>query len=339
MSNDPIGFPAPLGVPPRYEPARAEPQRLSSRPPAPQKPRIWLHFLLFGLTLLSMQATAMFFNWGAARPPGQSLAELAAYQALPLLAILMVHELGHYVAARLHRVPASPPFFIPFPLLSLFGTMGALITMNDRIRSRKALLDIGAAGPLAGMLVAVPVLCVGLSWSTVQPNATDSYWQEGQSILYWLLKRLVLGPIPADHDVFVHPMAFAGWGGLFLTMINLLPWGQLDGGHIAYALFGEQQNAFAKWIRRGLLLAFVYNLYALVLPVVLHQSTQTLGDAVGNSLFWLFWYAITGAMARFAGSDHPPFEPGPLGLPRKLIAAFCLLLFILLFLPTPMAVY
>jgi membrane-associated protease RseP (regulator of RpoE activity) len=339
MSNDPVGFPVPLGAPPRFEPAHSEPRRVSSRPPAPQKPRIWLHFVLFGLTLLSMQATAMFFNSGAARPAGQSLAELAAYQALPLLAILMVHELGHYVAARLHRVPASPPFFIPFPVLSLFGTMGALITMNDRIRSRKALLDIGAAGPLAGMLVAVPVLCVGLSWSTVQPNATENYWQEGQSILYWLLKRLVLGPIPADHDVFVHPMAFAGWGGLFLTMINLLPWGQLDGGHIAYALFGEQQNAFAKWVRRALLLAFAYNLYALVLPVVLHQSTQSLGDAVGNSLFWLFWYAITGAMARFAGSDHPPFEPGPLGLPRKLIAASCLLLFILLFLPTPLAIY
>jgi membrane-associated protease RseP (regulator of RpoE activity) len=339
MSNDPLAsFPAPLGAPPRYEPERSR-LRPSSVPPEPQKPRLWLHFLLFGLTLVSMQATAMFFNQTAERAPGQTLGQLAAYQALPLLTILLVHELGHYIAARLHGVPASPPFFLPLPILSMFGTVGAVITMNDRIRSRKALLDIGAAGPLAGLVVAIPVLCVGLSLSTIIPRSTTDYWQEGQSILYWLLKRLVLGPIPADHDVFIHPMAFAGWGGLFLTMINLLPWGQLDGGHIAYALFGSQQNKMAKWVRRGLLVAFAYNLYALVLPVVLHRSHQTIGEALGNSAFWLFWYAITGVMARFAGEDHPPFEPAPLGLGRKLLAGLCLLLFVLLFLPTPIATY
>ncbi len=314
-------------------------QRPGSLPPQPYRPRLWLHALLFALTLASMQVTAMVMNDGAPLARGQTLFQLAAYQALPLLAILLVHELGHYVAARLHGVPASPPFFLPLPLLSPFGTAGALITMNDRIRSRKALLDIGAAGPLAGLVVTIPVLCIGLAMSTVEPRSTTGYWQEGQSLMYWLLKRLVLGPIPADHDVFMHPMAFAGWGGLFLTMINLLPWGQLDGGHIAFALFGGKQNAFAKWVRRGLLLAFAYNLYALVLPVLQHRSPQALGDAVGNSLFWLFWYAITGVMARFAGSDHPPFEPGPLGPGRKVLAVACLLLFVLLFLPTPLAVY
>jgi membrane-associated protease RseP (regulator of RpoE activity) len=339
MSNDPIGFPAPLGVPPRYEPARLEPQRLSSRPPAPQRTRAWLHLVLFGLTLLSMQATSMMYNQGGERAAGTTLMRFAAYQALPLLGILLVHELGHYVASLIHRVPASPPYFLPLPFVSLFGTLGALITMNDRIRSRKALLDIGAAGPIAGMLVAIPVLCIGLSMSTVQPRSLPPYTQEGQSILYWLLKRAVLGPIPADHDVFLHPMAFAGWGGFFLTMINLLPWGQLDGGHIAYALLGERQHRIATWVRRGLLLAFTYNLYALVLPVVLQQSQQGLGMAIGNSMFWLVWYGITGAMARFAGADHPPFEPAPLDLGRKLIAVACLVLFVLLFLPTPLASY
>jgi membrane-associated protease RseP (regulator of RpoE activity) len=339
MSNHPVGFPAPLGVPPRFEPAPSEPPRFGSRPPAPHKPRLWLHFLLFGLTLVSMQATSMMINQGGERQAGTTLMRFAAYQALPLLGILLVHELGHYVASRIHRVPASPPYFLPLPFVSLFGTLGALITMNDRIRSRKALLDIGAAGPIAGMLVAVPVLCVGLSMSTVEPRSLTEYTQEGQSILYWLLKRLVLGPIPADHDVVLHPMAFAGWGGFFLTMINLLPWGQLDGGHIAYALLGNRQHRIATWVRRGLLLAFGYNLYSLVLPVLLHRSQQSLGMAIGNSMFWLFWYAITGAMARFAGADHPPFEPAPLDLGRKSIAVACLVLFVLLFLPTPLASY
>lgn len=338
MSHDPLaGFPAPLGAPPRFEPQRFEPRR-SSFPPAPRKPRIWLHFALFVLTLASMQATSMMINAGS-QPPQQTLASWAAYQALPLLGILLVHELGHYIASRIHGVPASPPYFLPLPFVSLFGTLGALITMDDRIRSRKALLDIGAAGPLAGMIVAVPVLCIGLSMSTVEPRSLTDYTQEGQSILYWLLKRVVLGPIPADHDVFLHPMAFAGWGGFFLTMINLLPWGQLDGGHIAYALLGNRQHRIATWVRRGLLVAFAYNLYALVLPVLLHRSTQTLGMAIGNSMFWLVWYGITGAMARFAGADHPPFEPAPLDRGRKLVAVLCLVLFILLFLPTPLASY
>jgi membrane-associated protease RseP (regulator of RpoE activity) len=324
-------------VPPRFETEQTAPRESSTPPSQPVKPRIWLHFLLFGLTLISMQATAMFMQPGEL--PLHDVVRLGAFQALSLLAILVVHELGHYVAARVHGVPASPPFFLPLPLLSMFGTMGAVITMRDRIRSRKALLDVGAAGPIAGLVVAIPVLCVGLSLSEVVPQSTGHYWQEGQSILYWLLKRLVLGPIPAGHDVFLHPMAFAGWGGLFLTMINLLPWGQLDGGHIAFALFGEQQNRFATWIRRGLLLAFLYNLYALVLPVILHKSSQTVWDSFANSLFWVFWYGITGAMARFAGAEHPPFEPGELGPVRKGVAVLCLVLFVLLFLPTPLVIY
>jgi membrane-associated protease RseP (regulator of RpoE activity) len=228
---------------------------------------------------------------------------------------------------------------LPLPFVSLFGTLGAVITMNDRIRSRKALLDIGAAGPIAGMVVALPVLWIGLSLSTVEPRSAGNYTQEGQSILYWLVKRLVLGPIPADHDVFLHPMAFAGWGGCFLTMINLLPWGQLDGGHIAFALLGKRQNEIARWVRWGLLVVFAYNVYALVVPVLLHHSSQPLGAAFGNSAFWLVWFAITGGMARVSGADHPPFEPAPLGRGRQLVAVACLVLFVLLFLPTPLAMY
>jgi membrane-associated protease RseP (regulator of RpoE activity) len=336
MSNEPLAsFPAPLGAPPRFE---QEP-RSSSAPPARRPagtPRFWLHFLLFGLTALSMQATAMNENPAAS---GHTWFAMAAYQAVSLLSILLVHELGHYIAARLHRVPASPPYFLPLPLLSIFGTLGAVITMNDRIRSRKALLDIGAAGPIAGMVVAIPVLCWGLSLSTVTPRSISGYTQEGQSLLYWLMKRLVLGPIAPDHDVQLHPMAFAGWGGLFLTMINLLPWGQLDGGHIAYALFGERQHRFATWVRRALLGVFAYNLGVLVLPVLLQRSAQPLADAIAASAFWLVWYGITGLMARISGEQHPPFEPGELGTGRKVVAVACLVLFVLLFLPTPFAIY
>ncbi len=331
MANDPVsGFPVPLGAPPTFE---ERPSNTSVRPP--RQPRLWLHFLLFFVTLVSMQVTSM--N-SYVPPPGHTLAGYAAYQAVSLLGILLVHELGHYIAARLHRVPASPPYFIPLPILALFGTLGAVITMDDRIRSRKALLDIGAAGPIAGMVVALPVLAWGLKLSAVAPSPAEHYWQEGQSILYWLMKRLVIGPIPSGYDVQLHPMAFAGWGGMMLTMINLLPWGQLDGGHIAYALFGEQQNHFARWVRRAMLLAFAYNLFVFLGPVLLGHSGGWLA-AFTNSSFWLVWYGVTGIMSRVAGREHPPFEPAPLGRGRQLVAIACLVLFVLLFLPTPLSQY
>ncbi|RYZ03241.1 MAG: site-2 protease family protein [Myxococcales bacterium] len=335
MANDrSVGFPAPLGAPPHYH--QPEPPRESVAPQEPRRSRIWLHFLLFGLTLASMQVTAMNLQ-GAA--PGHSLLGYGAYQAVSLLAILLVHELGHYVAARLHHVPASPPYFLPLPFLGLFGTLGAVITMSDRIRSRKALLDIGAAGPLAGMVVAIPVLYFGLTLSEVTPRSTSGFMQEGQSILYWLMKRAVFGPLAPEQDVQLHPMALAGWGGFMLTMLNLLPWGQLDGGHIAFALFGEKQHHFARWLRRGLLVVFAYNVIVYLVPAVLHRSSQSVSDAAFTSVNWLLWYGITGLMARVSGEEHPPFEPEPLGFGRQVVAVVCLVLFVLLFLPTPMAFY
>jgi membrane-associated protease RseP (regulator of RpoE activity) len=334
MNNDPLaGFPAPLGAPPPRPPEAHE----SSIPP-PRSARLWLNFLLFGVTLVSMQATSMIWNQPTL-PAGLTLSRWAAYQALPLLGILLVHELGHYIAARLHRVPASPPYFLPFPVLSPFGTMGAVITMSDRIRSRKALLDIGAAGPIAGMVIAVPVLGIGLSLSEIVPACTEQCTQEGQSLFYWLMKLLVLGPMPEGKDVFLHPMAFAGWSGLFLTMLNLLPWGQLDGGHIAYALLGERQHRIAFWVRRGLLLAFAYNVLTLVVPVLLHRSSQGLSEAIGGSLFWLIWYGITGLMGRISGHDHPPFDGGDMDWRRRAVAIACLVLFVVLFRPAPMVSY
>ncbi|HYP86721.1 MAG TPA: site-2 protease family protein [Polyangiaceae bacterium] len=259
--------------------------------------------------------------------------------AVPLLAILIAHESGHYVAARLHRVPASLPFFIPLPKLSPFGTMGAVIGMSGRIRSRVALLDIGAAGPIAGIVVALPVLALGLSLSPIGPSP-EHYQQEGQSLLYMLMKRIFAGPIPDGCDVQLHPTAFAGWAGLLVTMINMLPWGQLDGGHIAYALFGERQHAIARWVRRALLVLFAFNLVRFVAPVLRHESTLGIGLALSNSLFWLIWFGFTGAIGSFSGgADHPPCEPGELGRGRRAVAWLCLLLFVVLFMPTPYALY
>jgi membrane-associated protease RseP (regulator of RpoE activity) len=310
--------------------------------PEPQQ-RDWrINAALFVLTVLSVFAAGgHVFQIEASgfRELARALAGGWTF-AVPLLAILVVHEFGHYIAARIHRVDASLPYFLPLPVLSLFGTMGAIIAMRGRIRSRNALLDIGASGPLAGMVVAIPVLLIGLSLSPVLPNPEGHYDQEGQSLLYLALKRIVLGPIPEGYDVQLHPTAFAGWAGLLLTMLNLLPWGQLDGGHVAYALFGSRQDRFARLFRAALLPLFFFNLASLLWPVVHGHSTQTYVQAVMNSVFWLLWYVVLGVVGRFSGgAAHPATEPGELSPVRRVVAAVTLVLFVLLFMPTPYVSY
>ncbi len=275
----------------------------------------------------------------AASSLGEGLTRLAsgASFALPLLAILLCHELGHYAAARLHRVDASLPHFLPVPYLTLFGTMGAVIGMRGRIRSRAALMDIGASGPLAGMAVAVPVLLWALPRCEVKP-ASATGLLEGQSLLYLLLKRLTLGPIPEGHDVFLTAPALAGWAGLLVTAINLLPVGQLDGGHVAYALFGPAHDRVARWLHWGLLAAWLYNAALFVAPVVAERRWSGLGTALSNSSFWLVWFVVLGLLGGRTGHAHPPTEPGPLGRGRVAVGVFTLVLFVLLFMPTPMQV-
>lgn len=260
--------------------------------------------------------------------------------AVPLLAILLTHEFGHYIAARVHRVDASLPYFIPLPVLSPFGTMGAIISMRGRIRSRDALLDIGASGPLAGLAVAVPVLIFGLRWSEVAPLSEHGDL-EGQCLLYLFLKRVVVGPIPAGYDVFLHPTAFAGWAGLLVTMLNLVAVAQLDGGHIAYALFGPRQDRYARALHASLLLVFAFNVARFVGPALLRRpwSGDDIAGALGNSTFWLFWYVIIAVIKRAGGADHPPTEPGELSPLRKGFAVLSLVTFVLLFMPTPWTAY
>ncbi len=294
-------------------------QAVMGRPGA----RLRTHVALFLLTLVSVFLAGELYAGAEGVTSGLDLVK-NLYRgwpfAVPMLTILLCHEFGHYFAARIHGVPASLPYFIPLPVLSPFGTMGAVISMPERIRSRNALLDIGAAGPLAGLCVAIPVLAIGLAHSPIAP--VEVGWLEGQSILYVAMKRAILGPIPHGYDVMLGPTALAGWAGLFITMLNLLPIAQLDGGHIAYALFGPRQDRVAQVLHRLLPLAFVYNLARF--------------RAVEPGMIWAVWFVLLYGLVRMTGGNHPPTEPGELSAGRRAVAIACLVLFVLLFMPTPM---
>ncbi len=311
-----------------------DPGEVEGEPPA--EAIAWKRpLLLFVATVASVAFTGA----GMGVEAGLSKLDGAVSFALPLLGILVCHELGHFLFARRHRVPASLPHFIPLPFLSPFGTMGAVIVMRGRIRSRDALLDIGASGPLAGMLVAVPVLLWGLAHSRVEPIATHGVL-EGQCLLYALLKRLAVGPIAPGYDVTLGPTAFAGWAGLFLTMINLLPFGQLDGGHVAYALLGRRHDALNRHVRTA---TFVFALLNLALFLAVDHGYGDAGDrtsiAWSAASPWLGWWLILGLVGRASGGVHPPTDDETLSPKRRLVALGTLALFVLLFMPTPWLVH
>jgi len=265
--------------------------------------------------------------------------------SVPLMAILLCHELGHYFAAKAHGVPASLPHFIPLPPLFGLGTMGAVIGMRQVTADRRKLIDIGAAGPLAGLLVAVPVILYGLSLSPVA-DLHPGGMQEGNSLLYLLLKWVSKGAFlpSATRDVVLHPTAFAGWTGLLITMINLLPIGQLDGGHIATAYFGNGYNRFARGLHRALPLVAVL-VFAWIVVVVRHEvqgtSRATLDDilaiALEGALPWLLWWGMVKLVQRGAGSfDHPLVENRPLVRTRRALFWLMVLVFGALLMPVPM---
>ena len=174
--------------------------------------------------------------------------------AASLMGILLCHELGHYFVGRRRGVDVSLPYFIPLPPYVTLGTLGAVIKMRSSIRDRNVLFDVGASGPVAGLVVAIPLLVIGLLMSSVGPPEPNSAI-EGPSILYALIKLAIFGrwlPGGGD-DVQLHPMAFAGWVGLLVTMINLMPIGQLDGGHIARAALGQRHEALSARLHVALL--------------------------------------------------------------------------------------
>ena len=321
-------FPPPPeeGLAPAVSPPmeRAEPQPVV-------RFRVRRNVVLFLLTVASVSYVGIVL-WG-------SLWQFAA----SLLLILVVHEFGHYLTARWHGVPASLPYFLPLPIFNPFGTLGAIILMPGRIRSRRALLDIGASGPLAGMAVAVPLMVYGLSLSELGPRSSENYTQEGQCLLYWALKVLVHGPIPADQDVYLHPIAVAAWAGLFITFLNLFPIGQLDGGHVAYALFGERQNRFARIVFFAPTALLLYNAWTFGAPLVERALGEGWGPAwsggwmtmVSALMPWILLQALLLAAKRRGMLDHPPVDDLALSPGRKVVAVATLVLFVALFMPSP----
>jgi len=258
-----------------------------------------VHLLLFFLTGLSI------YYIGSTLSQNNSL-----WYTLGLLAILTAHESAHYLLARYHGVSATLPFFIPLPLPP-FGTMGALIRMRSPIPHRRALLDIGAAGPLAGLIVAVPLIVWGIRLSELVPlaNMGETTLGLGDSLLFTGLIHWVRGPIPQGFDLLLHPLAYAGWVGVLVTAINLLPIGQLDGGHVIYALFRRRSRYVASAFHAGLVAVFAFYYVGWILPVLV------LGFVKG----------------------HPPTleDEQPLNPFRVFLGILTLLCFILCFSPIP----
>jgi membrane-associated protease RseP (regulator of RpoE activity) len=317
-----------------------DPTVLDGEDEAPPRPRYWTNALLFVATVVSVLLAGATYA-RAISPHASPLEVLRALPqgapfALALLGILVTHELAHYVAARIHRVPASLPYFIPLPFFSPTGTMGAVISLPDRIRSRNALFDIGASGPLAGLVVALPLWCIGIATSRVEV-LDGPYTQEGQSLVYLALKYLLKGPIPAGSDLLMNPLAFAGWVGALVTMINLVPVGQLDGGHIAYALFGAKQDRYATWLHRALLVAFGYNVMRFGVPLITSGKYGEWSSVLTNSMFWLVWFGLIAGFKGMSGVNHPPTDDETLSPRRRIVGVACLIIFVLLFMPTPWA--
>ncbi len=276
------------------------------------KPRVLLPAVLFILTVFSCLFA------GAQMVDGLTTWNFHLLDGLPfaagLLAILLAHEFGHYLTARRLGSPTSLPYFIPLPI-GPFGTLGAVITAGAPIRNRRHLLAIGASGPVAGLVVAIPVLLIGLKLSHLQPLPPGGYQMEGNSLLYAALKFLVFGRLlpSAGMDVWVHQLAFAGWAGLLVTGLNLIPAGQLDGGHIAYALLGPQRARLLGWVMLGVMVAlsFVWT-------------------------GWVLWLVLLLLATRI--QDMPLDEITELTERQKVFAAAMLVLFVLVFVPVPLTI-
>ena len=264
-------------------------------PPPRRAPSLWRDWgrnaLLFVLTALSITFTG------------------GPVFALSLLAILVSHEMGHYLFCRYYRVDATLPFFIPLPV-TMFGTLGAFIRIRSPFPNRKALFDIGAAGPFAGFLVCLPVLYFGIREATLAPTAPDAFAIGlGEPLLFQAATRLILGPIPDGMTLTIGRVGLAAWFGLFMTALNLMPIGQLDGGHVVYSLLPRWAERISKvgwWI----CLALVY---------------------FGPN--WILWAILL----RVLGRRHPPTlnDAAPAGRGRVALGVVSLLVFAVCFVPNP----
>jgi membrane-associated protease RseP (regulator of RpoE activity) len=286
--------------------------------------RTWLHLLLFILTIVTTTLVGAFHYAGflldfQSRELPMTFLELVPYgfwYSGTILGILGAHELGHYLACRYYRVDASLPYFLPAPL-PLTGTLGAFIRIREPIPTKAILFDIGAAGPFAGFVIAVPALLVGLAFSRMVPLPPDlgGTLELGEPLLFQWASYLLWGPTPPGWSLNLHPMAFAAWFGLLATALNLIPIGQLDGGHIAYAVLGRR------------------------------SSFITLGSvamAVGLTFVsrsWVVWTTLMVVMLFLYGPHHPRTfdEHVPLDRQRKLLAFLALVILIVCFTPSPIS--
>ncbi|MBN2010655.1 site-2 protease family protein [candidate division KSB1 bacterium] len=236
--------------------------------------------------------------------------------AITIVTILLSHEMGHFLMCRRYRIRATLPFFIPLPIpyaaFNPFGTMGAVIRIEERMPNRKALFDIGSAGPIAGLILTIPALIIGLKLSTIVQVSSHSPFGLiiGDSLFFKALSFLIVGHVPDGYDIVLHPVAFAGWAGLFVTALNLLPLGQLDGGHVVYAMFGPRTNVIYK---------IVLSLFIAVC-VIYYQGWLFL-------ILLLIWF----------GYRHPPpiDDFTPIDKRRRIIGYIILFIFVISFTPVP----
>jgi membrane-associated protease RseP (regulator of RpoE activity) len=290
-----------------------------------RKNKAWINILLFGLTVVS--AFFVGITWSLSFKYGDavnqdfpfSLGErffkdpevisLSVLYSAVLITILLGHELGHYLTCRRYRIDATLPYFIPAP--TLIGTLGAFIKIKSPITRKQQLFDIGAAGPLAGFVLALPALFIGLSLSKVVPALPrDESLVFGEPILLKIITGLLFKNIPPGSDILLHPVAFAGWVGILVTAFNLFPMGQLDGGHIFFALVGRKAVHLAKFF----LGVFV----------------------VMGIFFWVGWF-VWALLILLLGLKHPPVfdEHVPLSPGRKVVGVLIVVIFILSFIPDP----
>lgn len=287
------------------------------RPPPPPQ-RVWLHALLFVATLISTTLVGG-LAFGELPPDfkATNLTRLLLHPAVlsagfafsvPLLVILLAHEMGHYIACRHHRLDATLPFFLPVPFG--IGTMGAFIRIRTPLLNKRELFDVGASGPLAGFVVALPVLFAGIGLSRpVAELPKGGVMIFGEPLAFKAIAWLVHPDIPPGGDLLLHPLGFAAWFGLLVTALNLLPFGQLDGGHITYALFGAWQRRIA-W--------------------------PLLAVLVVLGFWWSGWW-IWALIALVMRVRHPwiPDEAAPLDPRRRLLGLLCIVVFVLCFTPEP----
>jgi membrane-associated protease RseP (regulator of RpoE activity) len=287
--------------------------------------RVWLHVLLFVLTI----ATTTWVGAGQylafvadfrllARLPvtGFALIVRGLWYSVTILAILGCHELGHYIACRYYDVDASLPYFLPVPI-SITGTLGAFIRIREPIPQKRMLFDIGIAGPLAGFAVAVPALFIGVWMSHVVAVPKDfAGFELGEPLLFKIAEWTIWGHIKDPYSLNLHPVAFAAWFGLLATALNLFPIGQLDGGHISYAVLGPRST--------------MVTVASIAIAILL---------AARFSSSWIVWTGLMVVMLFLFGPRHPRVfdEEVPLDRSRKVLALVALLIFILCFTPAPIS--